>query len=62
MKKDEFHNALRILASIDAHELIEAGIENEWRFFVLSPCSWFIHANDADADKLWAIIVRRSKR
>ena len=65
MTKDEFHNALRILSSIDWPEFAEANIAvkyTEWLHFCRKPYEWFITANDENADKLWTIIERRMKR
>jgi hypothetical protein len=66
MTKNEFHNALRILTSIDAHELEAAGVirhadHNAWGTFRRDPYRWFIRADDATAEKLWKIIERRMK-
>jgi hypothetical protein len=66
MTKNEFHNALRILTSIDAHELEAAGVirhadHNAWGTFRRDPYRWFIRADDATAEKLWKIVERRMK-
>lgn len=65
----EFHNALRILTSIDKHELVEAGIidnsetgHSRWMAFRDHPFRWFILASDTKASKLWAIIERRQRQ
>ena len=63
----EFHNALRILTSIDRHELeaagvIKAGEHNAWGTFTRDPFRWFIKADDTTAAKIWAIIERRQRR
>ena len=61
----EFHNALRILRSIDAYELRDAGVENtdrEWPQFGFNPWEWFIRASDHDAAAVWTIIERRQPR
>ena len=59
-----FHNTLRILTSIDRHELEAAGIlpigdHNAWGTFHRDPFRWFIRASDDQVDRLWAIIERR---
>jgi len=64
MKLDEFHNSLRILTSIDMHELEHAGVitrgdVNAWGTFRRDPYRWFIRADDEKAAKVWAIILRR---
>jgi len=65
----EFHNALRVLTSIDKHELVEAGVidssetgHSEWIAFRDDPFRWFIRADDDGAAKLWTIIERRQRR
>lgn len=60
----EFHNGLRILRSIDRHELeaasiIKQGDHNAWGTFTRDPYGWFIRADDEKASKLWDIIERR---
>lgn len=62
----EFHNALRIMASIDMHELVEAGVivhgdVNAWGTFRRDPFRFFIRAADDDAQRIYAIIKRRAK-
>ena len=58
----QFHNGLRILASIDRVELLEAGVRlslPEWEDFRDHPHRWFTRAPDEIALKIWAIIERR---
>ncbi len=62
----EFHNALRILTSIDQCELEDAGVIKpgdmaSWGPFSRDPFRWFIRADDETAAKLWAIIERRQR-
>ena len=64
MTFEEFHNALRILTSIDCHELEEAGVIRAgdlaaWGAFRLHPYQWFVRADDAAARALFGIIERR---
>lgn len=64
MTFDEFHNGLRILESIDRHELVVAGVfedeaDEEWAAFLKSPHRWMIEASDEQATKLWALMVGR---
>lgn len=59
-----FHNSLRILTSIDMHELEAAGIIkhgdlNAWGTFRRDPFRWFIRADDVAARKLFGIIEQR---
>jgi len=66
---DQFHNALRILTSLDKHELIEADVidhsesdHSKWIAFRDDPFRWFIRADDESATKLWGLIERRQRR
>lgn len=61
----DFHNRLRILISIDRHELVAAGVipggdHNAWGTFHRDPFRWLIRCDDASAEKLWALIERRA--
>ena len=59
---EDFHNRLRILASIDLHELEDAGVSmSEWLNFGIDPYRWFIRASDADAQALYRPEVRLRK-
>lgn len=67
MDFDEFHNALRIMLSIDMHELVSAGIIAPgdiaaWTAFSSNPFRWFIRADDDQAQRLWTIIQERHRR
>lgn len=61
----EFHNGLRIMASIDRDELEQAigyrgALANqEWLRFRTNPWREFIRMSDADAKAVWSIIKRR---
>ena len=58
----EFHNGLRVLLNIDAHELEAAGILDasaDWTKFTADPYRYFIRASDDKADKLWMLMQRR---
>lgn len=69
----EFHNALRILRSIDRSELLAEGIEFDddprpghamreeraWNAFRDNPYETLIHCSDSAAEGLWRIISRR---
>jgi len=66
MRFAEFHNALRILISIDRGELVDAGViapldKVEWPKFRDNPWRWFIAASDDQAQRVFAIIERRNK-
>ncbi len=56
MTINEFHNGLRILRSIDAHEL---GNPDWWPEFRRDPYWFFIMCGDDDAAKIWDVMVRR---
>ena len=61
---DRFHNALRIMRSIDMVEMVAAGIIPSgdiaaYRKFADDPYYWFIIASDEDARRVWAIIQSR---
>lgn len=60
----EFHNGLRILASIDMHELEDCGAiahgdQSSWLMFRENPWRWFIRVGDDTAERVWSIIQRR---
>lgn len=59
-----FHNRIRLLHSIDMHELVNAGVleigdRTGWRDFRTNPCQWFIRASDDYAEKVWTIMEAR---
>ena len=71
MTLDEFHNALRVMTSIDFHELVGAGVMVEsdvrgefcqWDKFRRDPYRWMIRADDETAERLWGIIQKRIKK
>lgn len=62
-----FHNRLRILTSIDKHEMVDAGVIDgdeplQWTNFWHDPYKWFICCPDDQASKLFGIIQKREKR
>ena len=62
-----FHNRLRILMSIDKHELVEAGVfsidnDEAWAAICRNPWRYFIGCSDEQNKKLWSIIQKREKR
>lgn len=62
-EQQQFANRLRILRSIDLHELTEVGFpETRWNAFVVDPYNFLIRADDDTAAKLWAIIEKRMTR
>lgn len=58
---DAFHNRLRIMLGIDAHEFAEVGLTlDQWRRYDAEPFRFFIRANDRTAAAIWSIIQARS--
>ena len=62
----EFHNGLRILLNIDMHELEEAGViakddMQDWYKFRRDPFRWLITAPDEAAERLWALMEKRTE-
>jgi len=55
----EFHNGLRVLASIDRHEVPFLSVAH-WERFRGDPYRFFIRADDPTADAIWAVIIRRT--
>lgn len=62
---NRFHNNLRVMASIDRHELADAGLildDAEWSRFASNPWAWLIRAGDEDMQVVWSIIQARQPR
>lgn len=64
MNRAEFSNALRIMTSLDRHELEHAGVlpigdHNAWGTFRRDPFRWFIRADDDAAKRLFELIQSR---
>ena len=73
----EFHNGLRLLRSIDLHELQAVGLWteahpktetreagyawNRWLSFQEQPHDFFIRCDDETAAKIWAAMEKRMK-
>ena len=60
-----FHNRLRVLLNIDRDELVNAGVLAEedrasWIAFRESPWRYLIRASDEDAEKMWALVLKRA--
>jgi len=59
----EFHNALRILGSLDGFDLAEAGVEfadqQAMNAFHKDPFGWLMKAADADKERAWGLIAAR---
>lgn len=59
----EFHNALRILTSVDRHELADVFTDGAaWHAFRTDPFRFFIRADDDTAQAIWRVIERRMGR
>ena len=54
-----FSNALRILHSLDFHEIEATGFGGNWTAFRDDPARYFLRASDADAAAIWAAIKKR---
>jgi hypothetical protein len=66
MTQAEFENALRILSSIDRHELVAAGViaEKEWRRLGQLPgrsLPLAVARHDDAAGRLWRLIESRQR-
>lgn len=60
MNKMTFHNLLRILRSIDYHEVEDAfDNEKDWIDFRDDPYSWFIKAHPSKSTVIWDRMVER---
>lgn len=64
MTREQFLNGLRLLWSLDQHELVEAGVidpadRGAWGDFRGNPHRWASRASDDVMDKLWALMCRR---
>ncbi|MCX5495767.1 hypothetical protein OSH11_13720 [Kaistia dalseonensis] len=60
----EFHNALRILLSIDMHELVSVGVispddHTAWAEFRNDPFRYFIRSGDERCRKIWLLVEQR---
>jgi hypothetical protein len=55
-----FHNALRILRSLDYHEVSFLNDDDHsWAAFYKDPYEFFITTSDSNASLIWAAIQRR---
>lgn len=70
MTLEQFHNGLRLLRSIDLHELQAVGLwgvdernaPDRWAKFRDQPYDFFICCDDETADKIWAAMEKRMKK
>lgn len=58
MTVDQFHNAIRLLYSIDSDEL---GDPSWWPQFRENPPDFFIRCDDERAEKIWGVMERQMK-
>jgi hypothetical protein len=56
MTRDQFHNGLRLLRSIDSHEV---GDPIWYRRFAIDPFGFFIRCDDETADLIWSAMEKR---
>lgn len=60
MTRREFHSLLRLLQNIDHPDFLAAGIKHgQWLAFCGNPHHWFMHAREADMERIWVVIERR---
>ena len=57
----EFHNGLRLLRSIDRHEINMVMSPEDWFAFRNHPYDFFIRCDDAKAEAIWAVMEARTK-
>lgn len=67
MTFQQFHNALRIMASIDRDECERAGLvprgdHNAWGEFRRNPYRWFLRQDDITARIFWNLIKERQPK
>jgi hypothetical protein len=61
MTQHEFSNALRILISVDHHEVPFLD-KASWEKFRDDPFRFMMRANDNMADAVWAVVEKRATR
>lgn len=62
MTGQQFLNAVRVLWSIDKHELVEAGFPaSAWGIFAADPIDFIIHCDDDTFAKIWSVVLSRLK-
>ena len=59
MEKREFHNALRVLRSIDRDEIDARMTVRDWERFRDGPYEFFIKCDDQTCDAIWTATQRR---
>jgi len=60
MKKEHFHNLLRILINLDYYEVEEVISKDDWPRFRDNPWRWFIVAEDHQSDFVWGKMMERT--
>lgn len=56
----EFHNGLRVIRSLDHHE-VEFLNKRQWTEFSSDPSTFLIRCDDATADRIWGAMAKRMK-
>ena len=62
MTFDEFHNALRILCWDINYREVDWMTGDQWRWFSKDAPDFFVRAGDADAKRIWGVIVARQPK
>jgi hypothetical protein len=64
---EDFHRTLRLLATVDMQELVDAEAIHEgdlptWNAFRADPLRWLLRADDDTAHAVWAAMQRHKRR
>ena len=64
---EEFHKALRLLATVDMQELVDAGAMRvgdfpTWNAFRADPARWLLRSDDDTAHAVWDAMQRHKRR
>lgn len=62
MTLKRFHNALRILLSIDGPDFHEAAPDGDWQAFRDDPFRYLIRCDDEQAQALWKLVEARQSK
>jgi hypothetical protein len=67
MNLADFHAQLRVLASLDMHDLVDVGVLEAhdirtWHTFRLDPLRWMLKADLAAVQAVWLAMQRRVER
>ncbi len=61
MELREFHNGLRVLRSIDKHEIVNIS-DDQWAEFRNGPYAFLIKCDDPTAEAIWNAMQKRMTR